>query len=93
MATGFCLGLSVVVSGCWGQVYVLYCKFTYLQGRRRYQGQECVTATGTLNAAKAWIDRPMHGPRQRTRHTGTAETLVTVMANLRYQDMYVHQMR
>ena len=36
-----------------------------------------------LKAAKAWIKMPMHGPRQRTRHTGSAETLVTVMANLR----------
>ena len=43
----------------------------------------CVTSTGTLKAAKAWIYRPMHGPRQRTRQTGSAETLVTVMANLR----------
>ena len=44
---------------------------------------KCVTSTGTLKAAKAWINRPMHGPRKRTRHTGSAETLVTVMANLR----------
>ena len=26
---------------------------------------KCVTSTGTLKAAKAWIYRPMHGPRQR----------------------------
>ena len=31
----------------------------------------CVTSTGTLKAAKAWIKRPMHGPRP----TGEQDTL------------------
>ena len=38
----------------------------------------CITSTGTLKAAKAWTET-----YRRTRHTESAETLVTVMANLR----------